>query len=76
MNMVIPFSRKRRLKLVKKRKSESAKADSKDFENNYGIDHLKIGEATHNLDDFKLLFAQRRIVQMENKKGNNKSLTH
>ena len=49
-NMLILFPIKIREKLVKKRKSESAKADPKDCENYYGIDHLKIGEDTHDLD--------------------------
>ena len=39
--------------MAKKRKSESAKADPEDCENTYGIDHLKIGEANHDLDDSK-----------------------
>ena len=43
--------KKREKKLVKKRKSESAKVDPKDCENTYGIDHHKIGEASHYLDD-------------------------
>ena len=34
-------------KLAKKRKSESAKVEPEDFGNNYGTDHLKIGEAKH-----------------------------
>ena len=38
-------------KLIKKQNSESANSDPKDCENNYGIDHLIIGEATHDSDD-------------------------
>ena len=52
-----------------------APSRSKDFENTYGIDHFKIGETTHNLDEYKWLIAQCRIVNMENKINNNKSLT-
>ena len=74
--MVILFPIKRREKAIQKINIEITKVDLKDCENNYGIDHLKIGEATHNLDDFKLLLAQRMIAQMENKISNNKSLTH
>ena len=73
--MVILFPRRRK-KLVKKRKSESAKADPKDCENTYGIDCLKIGEATHDSYDPKWIFAERRISQMTNRINNNKSLTH
>ena len=43
--------KKKKEKLTKKHKSASAKADPKDCENTYGIDHLKIGEANHDSDD-------------------------
>ena len=46
-------NKKKKKKLVKKYKSESAKAVPKDCENSYGVYHLKIGEATHDLDDSK-----------------------
>ena len=59
-----------------KRKSDSATADPEDCENTYGIDHLEIGEAKHDLDDSKLLLAQHSIGQMSNNINNNKSLTH
>ena len=49
--MVILFPRKKKIKLAKKRKSESAMADPEDCENTDGIDHLKIGEAKHDSDD-------------------------
>ena len=75
-NIVIIFQIKRRFKIVKKSNSESTKADPKDWENTYGIDHLKIGEATPNSDDSKWLIAQLRIGQMKNKVNNEKSLTH
>ena len=48
-----PIPKKKKEKLVKKRKSESAKADPKDCENTYGIEHFKIGEATHDSNDSK-----------------------
>ena len=51
-------------------------ADPEDYENTYGIDHIKIGEAKHDLDGSEWLLAQRMIGQMENKINNNKSLTH
>ena len=47
------ITKKRKEKLAKRRNSESAKLDPEDCENTYGIDHLKIGEATHDLDDSK-----------------------
>ena len=40
--MMILFRIKRREKLVKNRKSESAKSDPENFGNNYGIGHFKI----------------------------------
>ena len=73
---MILLPRKRGKKLAKKSKSEISKADLEDFGNNYGIDHLKIGEAKHDSDYSKLLLAQRKIGHMENKINNNKSLTH
>ena len=52
-SMIILFLRKIRGELGKKYKSESAKSDPEDIGNTYGIDHLKIGEANHNLDGSK-----------------------
>ena len=49
----IPNKKKKKKKLVKKYKSERAKAVPKDSENTYSIYHLKIGEATNDLDDSK-----------------------
>ena len=49
-SMVILFPRKIRGQTSQKRKSEIAKVDIKDCENTYGIDHLKIGDATHDYD--------------------------
>ena len=51
--MVILFPRKRRIKLAKTHKTEIAKVEPEDFGNTYGIEHLKIGEAKHDLDDSK-----------------------
>ena len=73
---MILLPRKRGKKLAKKSKSEISKADLEDFGNNYGIDHLKIGEAKHDSDYSKLLLAQRKIGHMENKINNDKSLTN
>ena len=42
-----PILNKNKGKLVKNHKSESMKAYPKYCESTYGIDHLKIGEATH-----------------------------
>ena len=47
------ITKKKKKKLVKKRNSESAKADPKYCENTYGIDYLKIGGATPDLDGSK-----------------------
>ena len=46
-----PILNKNKGKLVKNHKSESMKAYPKYCESTYGIDHLKIGEATHDWDD-------------------------
>ena len=46
-SIVILLPRKRRKKKVKNYNSESAKAYPKDYADTYGIDHIKIGEATH-----------------------------
>ena len=48
-----PIHKKNKEKLAKKRKSEGAKTDPEDFGNIYGINHLKIGEAKHDLYDSK-----------------------
>ena len=61
---------------MKKRKIESAMAYPKYCENTYSIDHLKIGEATHDLDDYELLLAKHGIGQMYNRINIDKSLTH
>ena len=44
-SMMIPFPRKKDLK------SKSAKSDTEDVGNTYGIDHLNIGEDKHDSDD-------------------------
>ena len=46
-----PITKKKRGKLTKNCKSESAKSDPEYVENTYGIEHLTIGEATHGLDE-------------------------
>ena len=46
------------------------------MEPTYGIECLNISEAQNNSDEFKWLFAQRRIVHMANNKNNNKGITH
>ena len=71
-----PITKKKKEKLVKNLNIESAKADSKYFENTYGIDHIKIVEATHYSYDPKWILEKRRIFQMENNINNNKSLTY
>ena len=76
MNHDDPILKKKKKKNARNRKSESAKLDPEDVGNAYGIDHLKIGEAKHDLYDSKLILAQRRIFHMENKINNDKSLTH
>ena len=40
-------------KLGKKRKSESSKVDPEEVGSTYGIGHIKIGEAKHDLYDYK-----------------------
>ena len=45
--------KKKERKLTKKRKSESAKADPAGMDNTYGIDHLTIGESSHDSDDYE-----------------------
>ena len=52
-SMVILSSRKIRKNKAKERNIEISKVDTEDHENTYGIDHLKIGEAKHDLDDFE-----------------------
>ena len=47
----IPKKKKEGKKLDIKRKSEIAKADPEGFGNTYGIDHFKMGDAKHDLDD-------------------------
>ena len=49
MNHDDPIPKKNKEKKARKRKSESAKLDPEDVGNAYGIDHLKIGEAKHDL---------------------------
>ena len=44
--------------MTKKRKSESAKADTEGVKNTYCIYHLTIGEATHSSYDSKLHLGQ------------------
>ena len=73
-SMMIQLPRKRREKLAKNCKSESAKSDPEDVGNTYGIYHLKIGEAKHDSDDSKLLLAQRTIGHKANKINNDKVL--
>ena len=74
--MMILSPRKRRKKLAKKRKSESAKSDPEEVEHTYGIDRLNIGEAKHDSDDPKWLLEPCRIGQMENEINNDKIITH
>ena len=52
-NIMLPSPRKRREKLTINCKSESAKKYPEGVENTYGIDHLKIAEATHVSDDYE-----------------------
>ena len=57
-------------------KSESAKKYPEGVENTYGIDHLKIAEATHVSDDYEWIIAQRMTGHMEDNINNDKSITH
>ena len=65
-----------RVVVATKHNNESAKVYPEDCDNIYGIDHLKIGEAKHDLDDSKRLVTRHSIGQMANKINKDKSLTH
>ena len=49
--MIILSPIKRRGKLTKKRKSETAKSDPEGVGPNYGIDRLNIGKSKHDSDE-------------------------
>ena len=62
--------------MYKKLKSERGKAYPAGVQNDYGIDHLTIGETPHVSNDSELLLSKQRKYQTENKINTNKSLTH
>ena len=63
--------------LIEKCKSKSAKSDPSEIGRTYGIDHLNLGESTHNLDNNSArILTQRMKFQMANKVSKDSSITH